>query len=284
MVKTVIVTETGGDLLGADIEKYGIKVVPMHVTMDGVSLDDGSFPPADIFDSYQRTKQLPKTSATNPREYRQTFDEILQQAPDAHILHLAYSAVTTASYHNALLASEGLDCVTHSDTKNVSGGLRAIVLRMAEFIKNNPKATPWQLKAEAENLAERCRFAFFPGDMEYLKAGGRVSNAAYLVASILGLKPLIEILDGKLVGTKKYRGSDSKIYKKMINDYLTEHKLEKEGFFFVCSAGLDGMLAKELEKEALKYGYKNITWVVTGGVISTHSGPGAFGIGGFEVT
>ena len=65
--------------------------------------------------------------------------------------------------------------------------------------------------SETEYWVEKARFAFFPGDLEYLKAGGRVSNAAYLAATLLGLRPLIEILDGKLVGTKKYRGSSEKI-------------------------------------------------------------------------
>ena len=74
MRKIFIVTETGGDLLKEDIEKYGICIVPMHVSMEGKSLDDGAFPTTDIFDSYKRTKKLPMTSATNPAEYKDMFE------------------------------------------------------------------------------------------------------------------------------------------------------------------------------------------------------------------
>jgi len=281
MAKIVIVAESGGDLMKQDIEKYGIEVVPMHVQMENKTFDDGTFPPTEIFSCYDRTGSLPHTSASNPRDYRRVFDRIKAARPDAVIIHLAYSAVTTASWHNSLLASEEQDNIVHIDTRQVSGGMRAVVLKMAQFIINNPDVTVQQIKTEAENLASRARFVFFPGDLSYLKAGGRVSNAAYLVASVLKLKPLIEMIDGKLTATKKYRGSDEKIYPQLINEYLGKNKLEKDSFFMVYSEGLDNSLKKRLEKEASKCGYKRVTWVPTGCVISTHSGPGAFGIGGF---
>lgn len=49
--------------------------------------------------------------------------------------------------------------------------------------------------------------AFLPGSLEFLRAGGRLSNAAYMGARILCIKPVVELLEGKLVATKKYRGS-----------------------------------------------------------------------------
>ncbi len=281
MAKIVIVAESGGDLLKEDIEKYDIEIVPMHVQMENETFEDGTFPPQKVFRCYERTGNLPHTSASNPRDYLQVFDRIKADSPDAVIIHLAYSAVTTASWHNSLLASEDQDNIVHIDTRQVSGGMRAIVVKMAQYIRNNPGTTVQQIKAEAEKLADRARFVFFPGDLSYLKAGGRVSNAAYLVASVLKLKPLIEMIDGKLTATKKYRGSDEKIYPQLLNEYLSNNKLEKDSFFMVYSEGLDNNLKKRLEQEAARHGYTETTWVPTGCVISTHSGPGAFGIGGF---
>ena len=283
MKKYYIVTETGGDLLPADAERYQIEIVPMHVQLEGESHDDGAFPVTDIFESYSRTKVLPKTSATNPHEYKQAFDKIMAHNPDAVIIHMAYSAITTASYHNALLASEEMGNVIHIDTRQVTGGQRAIVLKMARYIENNSDATPRQIKEYGDMLAEKCRFAFFPGNLEYLKAGGRVSNAAYLVASVLNLKPLIEMIDGKLVGTKKYRGTNDKVFVKFLDEYLTDNKLEKDSFFMVYSPGLSDNVRKQLETVASKHGYTDFTWVPTGCVIATHAGPGAFGAGGFII-
>lgn len=281
MAKYYIVSESGGDMLKQDIEKYGIEIVPMHVQMEDRTFADGTFPATEIFSCYERTGNLPHTSASGPRDYRQVFEKIKAGNPDAVILHLAYSAVTTASWHNALLASDGAENIIHIDTKQVSGGMRAVVLKIAQFIENNPDATVGQIQEEAVKWVGRARFVFFPGDLGYLKAGGRVSNAAYLVASVLKLKPLIEMIDGRLTATKKYRGSDERIYPQLVNEYLNKNKLEKDSLFMVYSEGLDSSLKKRLEKEAARHGYKKVTWVPTGCVISTHSGPGAFGVGGF---
>lgn len=283
MSKTIIVAETGADLTKEIADKYNIKIVPMHVSMEGKSLNDGEFPVTDVFESYKRTKKLPMTSATNPEEYKDMFEQINSEYPEAQILHLCYSAITTATYQNSLIGSEGMDFVTHLDTKGVSGGQGAVVIKLAQYIEKNPDATIEELTKETNYWVERLHFAFFPGDLEYLKAGGRVSNSAYLAATLLGLKPLIEILDGKLIGTKKYRGTMSKVCKKLVREYLTEHKLEKESFFCIFSPCLDSGLMSDIEKIAAEFGYNDVKWIQTGCVISTHSGPGAFGIGGFVI-
>ncbi len=283
MPKTIIVAETGADLTKEITDKYNIKIVPMHVSMEGKSLNDGGFPVTDVFESYKRTKKLPMTSATNPEEYKDMFERIHSEYPEARILHLCYSAITTATYQNSIIGSEGMDFVTHLDTKGVSGGQGAVVVKLAQYIEKNPDATIEDLTKETNYWVDRLHFAFFPGDLEYLKAGGRVSNSAYLAATLLSLKPLIEILDGKLIGTKKYRGTMSKICKKLVREYLTEHKLEKESFFLIFSPGLDSGLMSDIEKIAAEFGYNDVKWVQTGCVISTHSGPGAFGIGGFVI-
>ena len=62
------------------------------------------------------------------------------------------------------------------------------------------------LADEIESWNKKVFCSFIPGNLDYLKAGGRVSNAAYLGATLLRLKPLIEIVDGKLLASKKYRG------------------------------------------------------------------------------
>ena len=281
MSRKVIVAESGCDMPKNLVNEYDIKIVPMHVAMDGKNLNDGEFPVTEVFSYYNSTKKLPTTSATSPDEYKTMFESIHENDPDAQIIHLCYSAVTTATYQNSLIGSEDMDYVTHIDTKGVTGGQSAVILKMAEFLRKNPDASIEHIKKEADFWITRSRCAFFPGDLDYLRAGGRVSNAAYIGATILGLKPLIEILDGKLVGTKKYRGSRDKVCKKFLMEYLKENALEKESIYFLFSQGLDPQLMKELENIAAEMGYPSVLWVETGCTISTHCGPGAFGVGGF---
>ena len=113
-----------------------------------------------------------------------------------------------------------------------------------------------------QKLIEKTHMVFLPSQLDFLKAGGRVSNAAYLGANILGLKPIIEIIDGKLVGTKKYRGRDmKKICKRMMNEFLTEYDCHLEDFFMLHSYGLDKTIMKETENIAKEHGFQNIRWI-----------------------
>lgn len=135
------------------------------------------------------------TSAPNPQDYREVFLYIHDRWPEAEILHLCYSAVTSCSYQNAVLGSEDLSYVKHMDSKNVTAGQASVVLRAARYIEENPEITTDELIPEIEKWIRDSCMVFVPGNLEYLRAGGRVSNAAYLGASILSLKPLIEIQD-----------------------------------------------------------------------------------------
>ena len=74
-----------------------------------------------------------------------------------------------------------------------------------------PRLTMEEAVRAAEDLIARARMCFMPENLEFLRAGGRVSNVAFLGAKLLNLHPVIEILDGKLVATKKYRGKMKKV-------------------------------------------------------------------------
>ncbi|HHX59901.1 MAG TPA: DegV family protein [Epulopiscium sp.] len=276
---TIIVAESGADISSNMASTYGINILPMHISMNGESFDDGSdFPVQRIFEYHKQTGKLPTTSATNPEEYNLLFQQLHNKYPDKQILHLCYSAVTTATWQNAHIGSEGMDYVRHVDTKNVSGGQAVVVLKVAQFLQEHPLAPIEDIVNETERWIKRVRFGFFSGDLDYLRAGGRVSNATYIGATLLSIKPLIELIDGKLVATKKYRGPMKKVCKKLVSDFTNRHNLETESLFLLFSEGLPEKLKEEVEGIAKEVGYLNILWIKAGGVISTHGGPGAFGM------
>ena len=280
MSNYVIVTESGADIPPELAKRYKIEMIPMHISFGGETKDDMTFPVEDAFEYYEKTGLLPQTSGATPFDFETVFDEIHRQYPQKHILHLAYSAATTCSYQSALIAADGRDYITSIDTKSVSAGQAMIVLSMAEYLGENPKASLEDVKEKADRLISHIRMGFFPGDLAYLKAGGRVGNAAFLGATILSIKPLIEIENGKLVSTKKYRGSIASVAAKLIRDYSKKYQLRKEKLALVYSGRLDDTLKEIASKAAYDCGFRGILWVRAGCVVSTHSGPGGFGIVG----
>ena len=280
MHNIILVAETGSDIPRELAQEHGIYLVPMHVNMGDETLDDGAFPPEDVCDYYDLTGSVPHTSASSPEDFAKVFDEIHEKYPGKQILHLAYSAVTTCSYQSAILAAEGRDYVRSVDTKHVSAGQAAVVLAMAELLEEQPDITLDEAAEAAERIAASTQMCFMPENLDYLRAGGRVSNAAALVGNILHLHPCIEIIDGKLLAKKKYRGSLGKIIPKMLADFDEKHNLDRKLVRFIWSPGLSDENRAIAEAAAREAGFETIEWIKTGCVITCHGGPGCFGIVG----
>ena len=282
MQKIIIVTESGSDITPELAAKYNIQVVPMHVNFENETLDDGTFPVQKIVDYYKATGKLPKTSGSMPEDFIKTFDNIHEKWPEAHILYLAYSAITTVSYQSAVIAAEDRDYITMYDTKHLSVGLCAIVSEVGEYMLAHPDATVEEVLEVAKNYSEKARMCFVPDNLEFLRAGGRVSNAAYLGATILGLHPCIELIDGKLTATKKFRGKMKKVAKELITEYAEKYKLNRDVLWIIHIIGLKDEVRSVIEATAQECGFKELRWIQAQGVITTHGGPAAFGIAGFS--
>ena len=278
----ILVAETGSDLPKDIAKEMGIFLVPMHVTMGDNTYDDGSFPVEKICEYYNNTSKIPKTSGSSPQDFIKVFDEIHHLYPDKQILHLAYSAVTTCSYQSAIIAAEDRDYVTSVDTKMVSIGQGAIVIETAKYLKENPNATMEEVLKEVERLCESSKMCFVPAELEYLRAGGRVSNAVFIGGKILNIHPSIELENGYLVAKKKYRGKMEKIVTKLIEDFNYIKNLDKKQIYLLWSIGLSETVRRIAEEKAKNIGFEKIKWMQSGCVITSHGGPGAFGIVGFS--
>jgi DegV family protein with EDD domain len=278
--RTIIVAESGSDITPRQAFSLDINVLPMHVALGAEGLDDGAFPISRIYDHVARTGELPRTSASTPGQYQELFQGLRRAFPNSPILHLCYSAATTATYQNALIGAEGVDGITHVDTKGVCAGQGLIVMAVARMRNDHPEMGVEKLADYARDLAERTDFRFIPGDLSYLKAGGRVSNAAYLGATLLRLRPLIEVIDGRLTATGKYRGSMLRSARHMVEDFFSAHDYEDGQVAFVWSEGLGDDVREMAEGLAAENGHANPLWVRCGGVITSHAGPGALGVCG----
>ncbi|MER2000827.1 MAG: DegV family protein, partial [Lysinibacillus sp.] len=193
-----------------------------------------------------------------------------------------YTSKSSASYQSAVLAAEDFEDLYLIDTLNVTGGLAAIVMYAAKLLEEEPLMDHFQLIEKIESVIPKTRLAFIPDTLEFLRAGGRVSNIAFIGGSLLKIKPCIEIKEGKLVPTKKYRGNMSNIAEKLMQDYLNKYNINRKQLCLVYSIGLAESIKKRMEKLAKEIGFENVSWIQAGATISTHAGPGCFGIAGIE--
>ena len=283
MSKIHLVAETGSDVSQKLAEELGIILIPMHVSMGGVSQDDGAFPPEDVCAYYDKTGKVPTTSGSTVYDFESVYEKIFEEDPEARLLHLAYSAVTTCSCHSSELAIEGKPYeqnVRIVDTKHVSVGQCAVVLAMHAWLEQHPEATLDEAADQARKVSEQTKMCFVPKNLDYLRAGGRCSNAVALVGNLLNLHPCIEIVDGKLLAGKKYRGAMTRVAPALLREFAQKHDLKKEHIYFIETPYMEEAVRTVLDAEAKALGFEKVAWVKTGCVITCHGGPGAFGIVG----
>ena len=283
MSAIILLAETGSDITPEIAGALNIRLVPMHVSMGDVTLDDGTFPAEDIHSYYERTRKTPTTSGSTPYDFEKVFEEVFSEDPDARVLYLAYSAVTTCSYHSGELALEDKPFagnVRLVDTRHVSVGQGAVVMATARWLQEHPEASLDEAAAKAEQIALQTKMCFVPKNLDYLRAGGRCSNAVALVGNLLNLHPCIEIIDGRLIAGKKFRGAMTKFAPQLLREFTEKHNLSRDHIYFINTPYMDEAIRTVLNAEATALGYREITWMKTGCVITCHGGPGAFGIVG----
>ena len=257
-------------------KKLGFEVVPLCVNIGEF---EGRDLLVDMNEFYDRIKKggIPKSSQPPIGD----VGDMYEKYRDAEIINISMADGLSGTYQSAMIAAEGRDYITILDTKEVSVGQGAIVVRVAEYLKEHPDTTIEELVSVANDYIARARMCFVPDNLEFLRAGGRVSNVAFLGSRILNIHPCIELLDGKLVATKKYRGKMIKVAANLIKDYAQNYQLERETLWFVHTIGLSEEVKAAAEVAAKECGFKEIRWILAGGVITTHGGPAAFGLAGF---
>ena len=281
MAKIIITTESGTDLTQQHAKELGIRVIPMYVALEDGMKADGLFPVSEVFEHYKKTKKIPTTSAVNPDEYMAEFRDLRERYPEADIVHIAYTSKASSTYRNAALALQELQDpkLYLVDSLNVSGGIAMICEKAAELAETVTDGA--ELVEKLQPWIERARVTFLPNTLDYLRAGGRVSNAVYLGGTLLNIKPLIVMKDGELIASKKYRGSMEKVAFKYFDVFINENPLDRSLFYLYYVEGFSRELLDQLREKAFAAGFKKVLETTCGCVITCHGGPGALGLAAF---
>ena len=282
-MKTIITTESCSDIPVSMLEKFNVPMVPFSVNFPDRTVLDGELPIQEIYDFYDSTRQIPKTCAISPYQYSQFFNRLLED-PEVEIVHIGYSSACSCSFQNATISLQDCDekRIHLIDCLNVSGGFGLLTLKAVELHTRNPQWSAAELADEIRKWVPRIKTLFIPEKLDFLAAGGRVSNAAALGASLLRIKPRIDILKGELINTKKYYGTMQKAASPLVEDFLSEEPLDRTLALIIYAKGADPDLLEKLRQRVLNDGFQEVLVFELGAVMTVHGGKGAMGITGFR--
>ena len=274
--RTVIASDSTCDLSPELIREYGISILPLGVALgekqytDGVDID-----PDFIYAHYEKTGELPKTSAVNLVDFEDYF--AAETAKGNGVVLFTISSDMSSTCNNARLAAEGFEDVYVVDTRNLSTGGGLLVLTAAEMAAEGKPAA--EIAETCNALAPCVDASFIIDSLEFLYKGGRCSALAAFGANMLSLKPCILVKDGKMGVGKKYRGKFGAVLPKYVSDRLGDGSDVIKGHIFVTHAGCEPAIIDACV-EAVKAIAPEAKIHVTraGCTISSHCGRNTLGV------
>lgn len=191
------VADSTADLPPGDATAHRLITVPLRVIFGEEVLVDGVDVTAEAF--YERMRQStknPTTSQPSPAEFEAAFREAA--ADGSSVICTTISAEMSGTYSAAMTARNNLpDLDIHViDTRGVTVS-HAGVLRAAMDCAESG-ASVSDVLGMIEEVMRRQRTVFTVETLDYLKRGGRIGGARALLGSVLNIKPVLQILDGRI--------------------------------------------------------------------------------------
>ena len=281
MADYIIATSSTSDLPFTWLNAHGIPFIPYTYTVgDKLFEDDCREESREAVYAGMRKGDRLKTSMINEFVYYDFFEKLLQTGKD--VIFLDMSQKMSVSFVNANKAAEKIRAAYPErklymmDTLCISGGLGLLVEHMVERMEAG--ASFDEVIAWGEENKLKIAHRFTVDDLNYLKAGGRVSNAAALVGSMLNIKPVLYVPDrGTLDVAKKVRGRKAAL-KAILDGVLHDLSQVKDPTglrFHILQA--DCRADAETVRDGIKAAYPQvgeITITSLGVVIGAHCGPG----------
>ena len=276
----IIATSSTSDLTRTYLDEHRIPFVSYSYTVgDQLFMDDCREETRERVYKGMRAGDKLKTSMINEFIYCDFFRSLLEKGED--VIFLDMSQKMSVSYEKSRLAEEMIRKEFPNrrlyimDTRCISGGLGLLVKNMVSRKEQGMSFDEVIAWGEANKLKIAHRFTV--DDLNYLKAGGRVSNSAALVGSLLSVKPVLYVPDGGTLDVaKKVRGR-----KAALGEILRGVKDDLAG---IDPSGMEINILQadcradaEYVRDEIKKAYPTvgeITITGLGVVIGAHCGPG----------
>lgn len=274
-----ITADSTCDLSPAQIKENNILIAPLYINKGDESFKDLiEINTEDVFEYFDQTGNLTKTSAVPVGDYIDLFEPIVKSGKK--VLHINLGSKVSTCYQNALAAASNFEegSVYVIDSNNLSTGMGITVLRACEMAK---EGIPIEeiAKTLTDDFVPNIETSFVVDTLVYIHKGGRCSTVAKLGANLLKLKPSIEVKDGTMKVVKKYRGSFEKTVLQFITERLSNRDdIDKRKIFVTHSPCSKEVLDSVKKLVAELVDFEEIIDTDAGCVISNHCGPNALGI------
>jgi len=268
-----IVTDSTAYLPEAIVSALAIDVVPVQVIVDGVAYDEFRHITVDEVVAALRNGKKVTTSRPNPEQFLESYRRLAQRGFDS-IVSVHLSSHLSGTYESAVLASkESPVPVSVIDSLGVAAMIGHAALAGARLAKSGADLDT--VTAEVEQRCAASSIEFYVDTLEFLQRTGRISNMKSKVGTVLSVKPILHMVDGRVVQHELVRTA-SKAVERLV-ELVAERVTDpcEIAVHHVDAAVRADQVAQKL-CETLKV--PSVTITPAGAVIAAHVGPGAVAV------
>ena len=281
MEKIKLISDSTCDLSKELVKELDLEVVPLLVSYEGSdeAYKDGiEITLEQIKENEKKTGKLPSTSAVGPAIYTEIFDKYISEGYS--IIYTGIGSTLSANQQSVTLgrnACKDPEKVTLIDSLNLSTCTGLLLLKIRDLIEAGKTREEIKQIADTE-IVPNLRGQFSINTMDYLIKGGRCSQLAGFVVKLLSIKPIIKVVEGKLVIGKKPIGHIKLSVKTQFDDMMKE--ISDVDMDYCMVTGFDNddtekYIVDMIEKNCK---FKHVYATKCGSVIGSHCGPGTTGI------
>lgn len=281
MNKVIILTDSTCDLSQEIIKEYDIKVIPLHITFGDESLDDGvDIKLPELYKRVEEDNVMPKTAACAPGEFIEFMEPFINDGYD--IFYMGIGGKLSTTYNSFQIAAEEFPegrCYS-SDGSNLSTGTGLLVLKACKYRDNGMSAK--EIKERIDRRVPRMKAQFVVRTLDYLHKGGRCSSLTKIFGTVLRIRPMIVVREGKLKVGKKIIGLMKKAVGVMTDMFIEDLPNIDPEFVFITHTTECEQSYNEIDAKFKELGVydkvKHVYETEAGCVIGSHCGPGTIGI------
>ena len=276
--KIAILTDTNSGILASELKEWDVHMVPMPIIIDGETYyEDDTITKAEYYEKLEANADI-STSQPSPGNVTDIYDKLLEEYEE--IVYIPMSSGLSSTCHTVTMLAEDYGGRIHVvDNQRISVTMIQAV-KDAVYLRDlgkSAKEIADYLKEDGLNSA----IYIAVDTLKYLKKGGRVTPAGAAIGEVLNIKPVLQIQGGKLDAFAKVRGMKSaqKTMLKAIQEDKENRFADQEVKIVVAYSGLIKPGEEWLRNVQAYFEDDSIEMYHLPLSITTHVGPGAFGIG-----
>ena len=261
------------------IDKYKVAIVSLNVLLNGTSYRETDLSNDWFYNEMSKSATIPTSSQPSIEDLYNAVETEIKAGNDVVGIFLSSDMSGTFStsnlVKNMILENYPDANIEMLDSRSNCMQAGFAVLEAAKAAYENKPLD--KVISIAKSVIENSRFIFVPDTLEYLKKGGRIGGAAALFGSLLQIRPILTVEDGKTTVFTKVR-TKKKAIDKIINTILEQNSKSPIKGLIVHHINCESEGQELADRLKSSLGLDNVKIQSIGPIIGLHVGPGSIGI------